>query len=176
MQLLILRYLSEAFSSTAYSVNVYVTPGELAIRLTRYTHSEIMNGNGPRIHCSFSRTLRKGKATAKGSVKQLARERVSEGGSDDDCIPGPWNSRVSGIPVRMKNKRPYDEVDEELQETGDEEDFSEKIRKIDELSDEEEDRGWEHSIRPTRKQTVSNGNGDSSVEHEDSSVIYLSSD
>lgn len=76
----------------------------------------------------------------------------------------------------MKNKRPYDEVDEELQETGDEEDFAEKIQKIDELSDEEEDRGWEHSIRPTRKQTVSNGNGDSSVENEDSSVIYLSSD
>lgn len=175
VQLLISRYLSEAFSSTAYSVNVYVTPGELAIRLTRYTHSEIVNGNGPRIYCSFSRTPRKGKAVARGSVKQAARERVSEDGSDEDCIAVPWNSRVSRIPARMKNKRSYDEVDEEPQETDDGEDFSEQIRKIDELSD-EEDRGWEHSIRPTRRQTMSNENGDSSVENGDSSVIYLSSD
>ncbi|KAL4073701.1 ATP-dependent DNA helicase [Scleroderma citrinum] len=170
VQLLILRYLGEAFSSTAYSVNVYVIPGQLAIRLTRLMRSEIVNGKGPRIYCSFKRTPRGGKAVTKASMKRgTVRESVADGDSNEDGIAGPSNSRPSKYPMQMKNKRPYEEVDEEPKEIEDEEDFSEEIRMIDdESSGKEEDRDWEYSIRPTRRQTVLNGH------KSDSSVISLS--
>lgn len=170
MQLLISRYLSEAFSSTAYSVNVYVTPGELAIRLTRFTRSEIVNGKGPRIYCSFRRTPRKGKTITKGKQTSMLESGV-EGDSDQDGIAGPSNPRTPRLPMRTKHKRHYEEVDEDPEDNDDDENFLDEIRKIDEeSSDEEKDHDWEYSIRPTPMQRASNGND------RDSSVIYLSSD
>ncbi|KAF9235619.1 P-loop containing nucleoside triphosphate hydrolase protein [Melanogaster broomeanus] len=74
VHLLVSRYLGEAFSSTAYTVNVYVIPGELALRLTRFPRADIVNGKGPRIQCSFKRHTRKGK----GAVRVRVRVRVRE--------------------------------------------------------------------------------------------------
>ena len=57
-------HLGESFHSTAYAINVYVTPGPGALRLTRYSREDIEAGKGPRIHVTF---LKKGKEAAKKS-------------------------------------------------------------------------------------------------------------
>jgi len=172
VHLLVSRHLGEAFSSTAYSVNVYIVPGELAIRLTRFTRAEILAGKGPRIHCSFRRQRRRNSSldTAAGRKKKQA---VQTNGAAAVVNPktGMHDARVPGAagPSRLphplgnapeKKKRPYEYVEaSEVDEDGvdDEgEDFEEAIRMIDEAppSDAEssEDGGgggdWEYSLRP----------------------------
>ncbi|KAL5498565.1 hypothetical protein ACEPAH_1919 [Sanghuangporus vaninii] len=62
VQLFLSGHLGESFHSTAYSINVYVTPGLGALRITRYSREDVESGRGQRIQVTF---LRKGKDAAK---------------------------------------------------------------------------------------------------------------
>lgn len=161
--------------STAYSVNVYITPGELALRLTRFTRADILAGNGPRIHCSFIRQQRRSSftdATAGRKQKQPAQTNLNgadvtrnEMEVDDTRVPGA--AGPSRLP-RAKKKRLYEYVDaseedekevigelvDDIDDGG--EDFTNAMRVIDEApssdaeSSEDGDGHWQYSLRPPR--------------------------
>lgn len=180
VQMLVLRYLEEAFSSTAYTVNVYVAPGNQALRLTRFTREDITNGSGPRIRCSFWRLGRKVKG------KKAAINRQSPDMLDDlqeDAAAGPSQIRK---PAPPKKKRLYEDVSDPDEVDG--EDFTNQIKIIDAEEsdvDDDDDADWAYSLRPPQptkkrrksaekvKRIPASLNRTSGDEHE---VISLSSD
>ncbi|OAX38744.1 ATP-dependent DNA helicase [Rhizopogon vinicolor AM-OR11-026] len=181
VQMLVLRYLEEAFSSTAYTVNVYVAPGNQALRLTRLTREDVVNGRSPRIQCSFRRFGGKTKS------KKVAVDRQCPGilELEESISAGP--SRIRKAP---KKKRLYEDVsDPDDQDVDEAEDFTNQIRMLDaEESDADDDDvvDWAYSLRPpqpTKKRRTSGENakgiparlniGVLSDKHE---VISLSSD
>ena len=102
MHLLLLGYLGESFHSTAYSINVYVTPGQGALRLTRYTREDIESGRGQRIKVTFLKQKDLAKKTDKGrkggretsiefanGAKGKKRKRVEESSEEDEGIDDP---------------------------------------------------------------------------------------
>ncbi|KAG2152610.1 P-loop containing nucleoside triphosphate hydrolase protein [Suillus bovinus] len=142
VQMLVLRYLEEAFSSTAYTVNVYVAPGNQALRLTRFIREDIVNGGGPRIQCSFRRHGRKVKS------KKAATDRQSPDIPDlqENTTAGPSRIRQ---PAPSRKKRVYEDVSDPDEIDG--EDFTSQIRMVDaEESDDDDDDGadWAYSLRP----------------------------
>ncbi|KAG1730305.1 P-loop containing nucleoside triphosphate hydrolase protein [Suillus lakei] len=142
VQMLVLRYLEEAFSSTAYTVNVYVAPGNQALRLTRFTREDIINGGGPRIQCSFRRNGRKVKS------KKAAIDKQSPDILDlqQDTIAGPSRIRK---PAPPRKKRLYEDVSDPDEADG--EDFTTQIRMIDAEEsdvDDDDDADWAYSLRP----------------------------
>jgi len=109
VHLLLTQYLKEAFTKTAYSINVYVQAGANALRLSRFAREEIEAGRGPRIKTAFlnKKTKRKssdkeegahssgprgGKGKAKaspeknGNTKKRKRDEVSESEDDKDSF------------------------------------------------------------------------------------------
>ena len=177
VHLLLSRYLKEAFSSTAYTVNVYVEPGELALRLVRFPRADILAGKGPRVHCSFRRHKQRRSsatdATAGRKRKQSATSKTEARGQPP-AGPSllPYLAETSA-----KRKRVYGYVDAEEEEEIDEladdmedlEQVSRPVRVADdkmgragsmEESSEDGDGGeWEYSLRPSvgpwKKQRVS---------------------
>jgi len=163
VHLLVSRYLGEAFSSTAYSVNVYIIPGELALRLTRFTRADILAGKGPRIHYSFRRPhQRKSSWTDATAGRKKKQPTQTDGTAVAKAKPGVDNARVPGVagPSRLPHppgnalakKRPYEVVDASEEE--DEDEIDELVDDIDEAppSDAErsdEDGVWEYSLRPS---------------------------
>ncbi|KAG9311882.1 ATP-dependent DNA helicase [Chiua virens] len=178
VHLIVTRYLKEAFSSTAYAVNVYVVPGELALRLTRFTRADILAGKGPRIHCSFKRHHRRVPSTTDGKKrKQPAKNKDANAMEVEDVHvsappAGPSRLPQDSVLAIAKRKRPYEyvepddevkdeeEVDElagdiEDGEPGD--DFTAALRVIDEApssdadsSEDELGKGWEFSLWPLK--------------------------
>lgn len=163
VQMLTSQYLGESFSSTSYATNVYIIPGELAIRLSRFGYAQIVNGEGPRIRCSF-RIPRKGKIAPLSLSLPSARTIEADISSDDEVgvVAGPSSSCSSQKP-RIPRKRLYHELDEEsvVAETegfsfdvGTLDDGDDDIRMIDDDNDgdddDDEERGWKYSIRQTR--------------------------
>ncbi|KAI6165945.1 P-loop containing nucleoside triphosphate hydrolase protein [Pisolithus thermaeus] len=184
VHLLVSGYLREEFSSTAYTVNVYVAPAPLAIRLTRHTRDEIMAGKGPKIYCSFRRAPRRGKATTvatKDAMRITTQETVDGGDSENEPIAGPSSSCLPRYNLRAKNKRSSRESDEPETLT-DGEDFTEEILMIDDDSsvdagDDVRSLDWEYSIRPIQARVGSR----SSLRLKNrkiaqSDIVYLSSD
>jgi ATP-dependent DNA helicase Q1 len=53
VELLLLGYLEQTFSATAYTTNAYIGPASNAIRFTRLSASDVEAGKGLRIECSF---------------------------------------------------------------------------------------------------------------------------
>jgi ATP-dependent DNA helicase Q1 len=142
VQMLVLRYLEEAFSSTAYTVNVYVAPGNQALRLARFTREDIVNGGGPRIQCSFRRHGRKVKS------KRVANDRQSPDNLDlqEDTTAGPSQIRK---PAPPRKKRLYEDVSDPDEVDG--EDFTSQIGMIDAEEsdvDDDDDADWAFSLRP----------------------------
>lgn len=142
VQMLVLRYLEEAFSSTAYTVNVYVAPGNQALRLTRFTREDIVNGGGPRIQCSFRRHGCKVKS------KRVANDRQSPDNLDlqEDTTAGPSQIRK---PAPPRKKRLYEDVSDPDEVDG--EDFTSQIGMIDAEEsdvDDDDDGDWAFSLRP----------------------------
>ncbi|KAF8122865.1 ATP-dependent DNA helicase [Boletus edulis] len=164
------RYLGEAFSSTAYSVNVYIVPGELAIRLTRFTRADIVAGKGPRIHCSLRQAHQRKSSSTDATAGRKKKQPAQTNGVDGARRPpaaGP--SRLPDLldNTSAKKKRPYEYVEaseddeEEIEELVDDmddegEDFTTAMRMIDEASsvaqssedeDGQGDGDWEYSLR-----------------------------
>lgn len=184
VHLLVSGYLREEFSSTAYTVNVYVTPGPLAIRLTRHTRAEIMAGKGPKICCSFRRAPRRGKATAvatKDATRTTIQETVDGSDSENELVAGPSSSCLPRCNLRTKNKRPCRGSDEPEAFT-DGEDFTEEILMIDDDSsddagDDVRSQDWEYSIRPMQERVGSRSSLRlKNMKRAHSDVVYLSSD
>lgn len=179
VHLLVSRYLGEAYSSTAYTVNVYIIPGELALQLTRFTRADILAGKGPRIHCSFRRHHRRSSATdmtASKKRKQPAQTNHANAVKakikvDDAQVPGAagpsrWPHLQENALAKQKTLDQYVDVpgedEEEIDELADDiddggEDFTKAIRLIDEAppSDAESSEDgagigdWEYSLRPS---------------------------
>ncbi|KAH7882286.1 P-loop containing nucleoside triphosphate hydrolase protein [Phlebopus sp. FC_14] len=201
VHLLVSRYLGEAYSSTAYTVNVYVIPGELALRLSRLTRADVTSGKGPRIQCSFKRRARKGKASAAAIAAEekrpLEKQSMFVRGLEGIAGPSHSHSRMHTLaPVLAKKTRLYSEIDEqeevesELVEDIDEEvieDFTNEMRGIDDQSssDDEDgegpdDRDWKYSLRTAsslrKRQRITSqekGLNQYDIDHE---VISISSD
>ena len=170
VHLLLSRYLGEAFASTAYSVNVYIIPGELAIRLTRFTRADILAGKGPRIHCAFRRHQRRCSATdatagkkRKKPVQTNSTTSVNKAMIKVDDARVPMAAGPSRLPhlqdnARAKKKRPYEYIEASEEDEGE----------VDELVDDIDDGGedFTHAIRmidaalPSDVESSEDGDGD----------------
>ena len=167
VHLLLSRYLGEAFSSTAYTVNVYIVPGELALRLTRFTRADILAGKGPRIHCSFRRPQRRKSSWTDATAGRKKKQAAQTNGAavvkakpevDDARMPGAAGpSRLPHLlgNTLAKKKRPYEVVEpsedeEEIDEL--EDDLDEAPPSDAESSGDGDGEGggdWEYSLRPS---------------------------
>lgn len=167
VHLLMSRYLGEAFSSTAYTVNVYVVPGELALRLTRFTRGDILAGKGPRIHCSFKQAHQRKSSSTDATVGRKKKQPAQTSGAaaakaktDGNSARGPGAAGPSRLPHMLSNalaqkKRTYEYVEaseEDEKETvhdlvdhidDAEEDFTNALRMIDEEPSDAESSGDE---------------------------------
>ncbi|KAL5514242.1 hypothetical protein ACEPAG_2330 [Sanghuangporus baumii] len=103
VQLFLSGHLGESFHSTAYSINVYVTPGPGALRITRYTREDVESGRGQRIHVTF---LRKGKDAAKKN------ERRTKTG--DEEASRAYSSGAKGKKRKRGEETFEDEVDDPI--------------------------------------------------------------
>lgn len=183
VQMLVSRYLEEAFSSTAYTVNVYVAPGNQALRLSRFTREDVVNGRGPRIQCSFRRQGRKGKS--KKVATDMQSPDILE--CQEDISAGP--SRILNA-APPKKKRLYEDVsDPDDEDTDEAEDFTRRMRMVfSEESDADDDGGvdWVYSFRPPQPTKKRRTSGDkpkgiparinSAIMRDEHEVISLSSD
>ena len=72
MQLLLTGYLKESFHSTAYAINVYVVPGDNALRLSRWSREDIESGKAPK----STLALVKKSARREGGVRGVNRRAI----------------------------------------------------------------------------------------------------
>ncbi|KAF8324278.1 P-loop containing nucleoside triphosphate hydrolase protein [Cantharellus anzutake] len=91
IRLLLTKYLKEEFSSTAYSINVYVTPGPQALRLTRLSSDQVSRGEGPRISCTFLVKSKQRRTSSKPSTNKRKKSfseavGLEDGAESDDCV------------------------------------------------------------------------------------------
>jgi len=86
ISLLLQDYLKEEYSSTAYTINVYLTPGPQSLRLTRLSEEDVRNGNGPRIRMSFLKK-EKGRKSITAKTKKAIKP--------SDFFPPTRKARVS---------------------------------------------------------------------------------
>ena len=100
IQLLLSQYLKESFHSTAYSINVYVIPGQQAIRLVRYSREDIEGGKGPRIQIVF----------LKKASKKVSRKRPASPGNQS-TLDGA-TQKLTG--VKKLKRVAAEEVEEDL--------------------------------------------------------------
>ncbi|KAL5476913.1 hypothetical protein ACEPAI_3099 [Sanghuangporus weigelae] len=103
VQLFLSGHLGESFHSTAYSINVYVTPGPGALRITRYSREDVESGRGQRIQVTF---LRKGKDAAKKN------ERSTKTG--DEEASRAYSSGAKGKKRKRGEESFEDEVDDPI--------------------------------------------------------------
>jgi len=84
--------MKEEYSSTAYTINVYLIPGTQSLRLSRLSEEDVRNGSGPRIRASFVKKGkgRKSAANAKKSTKS------------GDVVAPTRKTRVSGSAPKAK--------------------------------------------------------------------------
>lgn len=101
IHLLLLKYLKEDFRSTPYAVNVYITLGPQAIRLTRLTQLQIEAGEGSRMLVTFPVGVKPGPkpkptSTTKGAdeMNKSAKKHV---GRDDGSDADEESSEVSAL-------------------------------------------------------------------------------
>jgi hypothetical protein len=85
--LLLQDYLKEEYSSTAYTINVYLIPGPQSLRLSRLSEEDARSGSGPRIRTSF---VKKDKGRKSAAAK--ARKSTKPG----DFVAPTRKARVSG--------------------------------------------------------------------------------
>ena len=103
MQLLLSGYLKESFHSTAYAINVYVLPGDNALRLTRWSREDIESGKGQRI----TLVLVKKSARRDGGVRGVNRRT---------------SGTVSKASGRSRSAKSNDRKGKKSAKTGDDED------------------------------------------------------
>ncbi|WWD07841.1 hypothetical protein V865_005947 [Kwoniella europaea PYCC6329] len=53
IHLVLLGYLADSYHATAYSVNVYIVPSDMAVRLTRLRLEDVKAGRSVKIECTF---------------------------------------------------------------------------------------------------------------------------
>ncbi|WVR04515.1 hypothetical protein IAU60_001519 [Kwoniella sp. DSM 27419] len=83
--LVLLGYLADSYSATAYSVNVYIVPSENAVRLTRLSLEDIQAGRGVKIECTFpAPEAKKGKNKGKSKSKRDEVDGYDDEGEGDD--------------------------------------------------------------------------------------------
>ena len=196
MELLLSRYLEEAYSANSYAVNVYVVPGPQAIRLGRFSREDLENKKGPRVECFFRKGARKSKAVEKGS------KRASKKASNQDPRPDGQNSikfsnGVDASSSRKRKRQPTPDADDELddfivpddngmeRDDSDNEDFSNELRRLDTQEPEPDNDDWTFSLDAThvnKKTRRSGGKSKSTCEPldktawDDGEIISLSSD
>ncbi|KAJ8517624.1 hypothetical protein ONZ45_g5209 [Pleurotus djamor] len=97
IELLITGYLTEEYTNTAYTVNVYLKSGTRAIRLTRMTKEKLDSVTVDRIMCSFAKPT---------PVKRPRKSTSSAGPSKDHELPPVASSSSSKPRVPSKRKKP----------------------------------------------------------------------
>ena len=102
IQLLLSQYLKESFHSTAYSINVYVIPGQQVIRLVRYSREDIEGGKGPRIQIVF----------LKKASKKVSRKRPASPGNQS-TLDGA-TQKLTGVKKLKRVAAEAEEVEEDL--------------------------------------------------------------
>ncbi|KDQ10516.1 hypothetical protein BOTBODRAFT_115767 [Botryobasidium botryosum FD-172 SS1] len=130
IQLVLLHHLQEEFHSTAYSINVYVSPGSQSARLTRLTKEDVAAGKGPRIECGFVKKAAKKKAKAKAAPSAATTKNASK------------PSSTSAKPGSAKGKRKALGSDEG---SDGEEDFADQMNDISDASSAEDGGGDEEN-------------------------------
>ncbi|KLO09213.1 ATP-dependent DNA helicase [Schizopora paradoxa] len=127
VHLLLADYLKESFSSTAYTINVYVQPGPNALRLSRFRREQVEAGQGPRISVTFlkkekkQRRKRQREDTSSGSEvvmpKPKEKKRMKEVGSENEenDVDDMYEEDDSIVPDDIEDEE--EEVDEPKRKT-----------------------------------------------------------
>ena len=170
MHLYLDGFLGEDIQQTAYAVNIYLKPHRKARDLLRHSLDEVERGNGPRIVCPFLGKSKRASGKQRKHVEQLSSE-------DEDAPIRAKSARKR----KTRNTSPHflhcDDADDE--------DYTEQIRDVDAIVEDDEEDGWGSTLRPqnhTAKRTRRNGKSTSETQtssHRTSTrhdVIELSSD
>lgn len=79
--------MKEEYSSTAYTINVYLIAGTQSLRLSRLSEADITSGNGPRIRTSFVKKEKRRKSAG------TAKEKTA--GKQGNLVPPARKARAS---------------------------------------------------------------------------------
>ncbi|KZT54726.1 ATP-dependent DNA helicase [Calocera cornea HHB12733] len=120
IQLILDHYLKEDFHQTAYAINVYLSPGSQAPRLTRLSKSAVASGSGPRLECTFMTAKRRGSTTkaATAKSKQLSIK-------DSEWIPK--RKPKASQPSQIEGNEDYEaQLDDEMDDIEAADDFGQQ--------------------------------------------------
>ncbi|KZO97674.1 ATP-dependent DNA helicase [Calocera viscosa TUFC12733] len=108
IQLILDHYLKEDFHQTAYAINVYLSPGSQAPRLTRLSKTAVAAGSGPRLECTFMTAKKRSSVTkaANGKSKQTTLK-------DSEWIPK-RNGKASQPGQKVDDEDYQAEVDDDM--------------------------------------------------------------
>jgi len=170
VHLLLMQYLKETFHSTAYSINVYVSAGPNAMRLSRLRREDVESGRGPRITLTFAKKApgkRGGKKEGISRAPSKAgkkRKRVEDSASpdDDDDLDDP-----------MSDERDIDIRDESPEPRNGRQSWPQKKVQVESDSDEDEN-DWSFSLGNSRPNGASVSRRPSASTKSDGRVIVLS--
>ncbi|KAF9261337.1 ATP-dependent DNA helicase [Marasmius fiardii PR-910] len=149
VELLLRKYLDERPHATSYSTVMYMTLGPLAPRLTRASKTDIQNGGGHRVKCSFVKTKKSSKAKGKDKDKP-SKPRSSLGDTGTTEKRGRGRPRKSTTLENWKGKGiATKDIDDEEEE--DEDGIDDDVQldsDIDEEMDEDVDQTTSISAPP----------------------------
>ncbi|OCF58975.1 ATP-dependent DNA helicase [Kwoniella mangroviensis CBS 10435] len=83
IHLVLLGYLADSYHATAYSVNVYIVPSDMAVRLTRLRSEDVQAGRSVKIECTFPAPEPK-KSKAKKAKKSDEDDGEEDGQEDEE--------------------------------------------------------------------------------------------
>ncbi|WVQ69090.1 uncharacterized protein L199_007303 [Kwoniella botswanensis] len=78
IHLVLLGYLADSYHATAYSVNVYIVPSDMAVRLTRLRLEDVQAGRSVKIECTFPASEPK-KSKSKNAKKSDEHDGQEDG-------------------------------------------------------------------------------------------------
>nr|XP_018265542.1 ATP-dependent DNA helicase [Kwoniella dejecticola CBS 10117]OBR87700.1 ATP-dependent DNA helicase [Kwoniella dejecticola CBS 10117] len=114
IHLLLLGYLEDSYSATAYNVNVYIMPSDQAVRLTRMRLEDVEAGRSIKIECTFPAPKVKKSKSKKGKESDPDDEiddednEETEGaldvGTEEGQLEGKTSKKAKKGPVEAKPK------------------------------------------------------------------------
>ncbi|KZV99558.1 ATP-dependent DNA helicase [Exidia glandulosa HHB12029] len=166
IHLLTTGHLTESYSQTAYTINVYLTAGPEAYRLSRRSKADA-ESSGQRVLCDFQQPQKKPRKRASTSRPKAGSKRKRTGQSsgededdavddDDDRHPHSSSSKQAG----SSNKRAQQHISANLEDDDDDDVFTSTLRRIDptvlQSSSDAEDAEWVvANARPRKKSRTS---------------------
>nr|XP_019047349.1 ATP-dependent DNA helicase [Kwoniella bestiolae CBS 10118]OCF26279.1 ATP-dependent DNA helicase [Kwoniella bestiolae CBS 10118] len=98
IHLVLLGYLADSYHATAYSVNVYIVPSDMAVRLTRLRLGDVQAGRSVKVECTFPAP------EPKKTKGKKARKADEEDGEDDDDLEDEGDEGIGNAKKKAKTE------------------------------------------------------------------------